>query len=200
MIELRTIPNAIDQAGSVRKVVENLFYGWGYNAYREENKLRADDALIRNELSGLLGHSREAIHGLELAWRREHLPPPTREHPFPDKAAVAVAQALERQQRDVEEIEIAIRNAAVPENDRVWQRHRSEGVVLEKLRDADLRLAEAVITMASDIAIACENAIPSDPAPRFAVEGVRASLEARQRALQVMLTDGPDATPSPGDA
>ncbi|MDA8093562.1 MAG: hypothetical protein M0T84_06535 [Betaproteobacteria bacterium] len=194
MIELRTIPNAIDEAGSVRKLVENLFYGWGYNAYREENKLRADDALIRNELSGLLGQSRDAVRRLEMAWRRERLPPPSREHPFPDKAAMEVARALERQQKAIEEIETSIRNAAVPENDRVWQRHRNERIVLEKLRDADLRLAEAVVTMVSDIALRCESTNASDPVPQLRAEAVKEALEERGRALQVILAGGPDAT------
>jgi hypothetical protein len=34
-------------AGALRQVATNLLYGWGYNFYRIENQLRADDRLVR---------------------------------------------------------------------------------------------------------------------------------------------------------
>ena len=39
--------------GPLRQVAINLFYGWGYNFYREENQLRADDQLIRSKAAWL---------------------------------------------------------------------------------------------------------------------------------------------------
>lgn len=93
-MDLKSTVNPVDAAGPVKATLSNLFYGWEYNFYRKENQLRADDLLIRSKISELLGQSREHLRELEADFRRERLAPPTREHPFPDRAAVATAQAL----------------------------------------------------------------------------------------------------------
>ena len=146
-MELKHVANPVEEAGSARQVLSNLFYGWGYNFYRRENQLRADDLLIRSKLSELLGESRAHMASLEAVYRREHLPPPTREQPFPDSVAVAEAQALQRVQREIEGLETAIRTASVPEMDRVHQRHRNEGDVLEKLVVVDSSMVEAALAL-----------------------------------------------------
>ena len=146
-MEMKTTPNPIEAAGPAKRVLSNLFYGWGYNFYRRENQLRADDLLIRGKLSELLGECRAHLGAVEAAFRHEHLPPPTREHPFPDPAAVAAVQALQHRQRDIEALETAIRNAPVPEMDRIYQRHRTERDTLEKLVAVDGDLVSAVVAL-----------------------------------------------------
>ncbi|MDA8348325.1 MAG: hypothetical protein M0038_05910 [Pseudomonadota bacterium] len=146
-MELKSTANPIEAAGPVKQVLANLFYGWGYNFYRRENQLRADDLLIRGKLSELLGQCRAHAAALESDFRREHLPAPTREHPFADPAAVSVAQALERAARRIETLETAIRTAAVPEMDRIHQRHRNERTTLEQLVAADGDLVLAVVSL-----------------------------------------------------
>ncbi|MFC5581102.1 hypothetical protein [Rhodanobacter terrae] len=146
-MELKTTPNPIDDAGTAKQAVSNLFYGWGYNFYRRENQLRADDLLIRSKLSELLGQCRAHLGALEAAFRREHLPPPTREHPFPDQAAVTNAQALQRLQCDIEHLETTLRTASVPEMDRIHQRHRDERDTLETLVAIDSDMVWAVVTL-----------------------------------------------------
>jgi hypothetical protein len=146
-MELKSTANPIDAAGPVKQVLANLFYGWGYNFYRRENQLRADDLLIRGKLSELLGQCRTHAAALESDFRRAHLPPPTRQQPFPDAAAVSAAQALERAVRKIETLETAIRNAPVPEMDRIHQRHRNERTTLEQLVAADGDLVLAVVTL-----------------------------------------------------
>lgn len=136
-MELKTTENPIDAAGPAKQVLSNLFYGWGYNFYRKENQLRADDLLIRAKVSEMLAAIRAHLAGLERDWRREHLPAPTREHPFPDAAAVATAQALQRAQQSVESLETKVRTAPVPEMDRVTQRHVNEHDALERLASVD---------------------------------------------------------------
>jgi len=42
----------------LEKIAVNLFYGWGYNFYRLENQLRADDLTVRAKVGWLLGLSR----------------------------------------------------------------------------------------------------------------------------------------------
>jgi hypothetical protein len=146
-MELKSTANPIDAAGPVKQVLANLFYGWGYNFYRRENQLRADDLLIRGKLSDLLGQCRAHAAELESDFRREHLPPPTREHPFPDAAAVSAVQALERAARKIDTLETAIRTAPVPEMDRIHQRHRNERTTLEQLVAADSDLVLAVVNL-----------------------------------------------------
>ena len=182
-LTLTTLPNAIDQAGSVRKVVENLFYGWGYNAYRVANQRRADDLLIRNEISHLIGQAREDLRQEEMAWRQIHLPAPTRDHPFPDPEAVRQAGGWAHVQRALESLETEIRTAPVPENDRVWQRHRDEDATLADLREADLALAEVVLAALATLAPPAVGF--RETAPIAALEPVHAALARRSDRLCV---------------
>ncbi|WP_158917386.1 hypothetical protein [Caulobacter sp. S45] len=123
--------------GPLRQVAINLFYGWGYNFYRKENQLRADDQLVRAKACWLLGLSRGAVESAEAAYRREHLPPPSRANPYPDPAAVAGAQALERLSKAIGSTEAQIRNQPVPETDRMTQRYRQEAPTLVALEECD---------------------------------------------------------------
>ncbi|GGH15370.1 hypothetical protein [Silvibacterium dinghuense] len=127
-------------ANALQQVAINLFYGWGYNFYRTENQLRADDQLVRAKVSWLLGRARAAVEAGEVQWRREKLPPPSRAHPFPDAEAVAGAQALELLAREIGRLKGQIENLPVPENDRMTQRYRQEAATLEALALQDALL------------------------------------------------------------
>lgn len=120
-------------AGAIRKVATNLFYGWGYNFYRLENQLRADDQLVRAKAASLLGQAAASVAAAESDFRREFLPPPSREHPFPDIAVVASAQKIERLGAAIRDIELVIHQQPVPENDRMTQRYRKEAPTLQAL-------------------------------------------------------------------
>jgi hypothetical protein len=122
---------------AVSKIAVNLFYGWGYNFYRLENQLRADDQLIRAKVGWLLGEARASVERAESAYRREFLPPPSREKPRPDAAAVAGAQAIERLSKDIGAVAGQIRALPVPENDRMTQRYRQEAATLTRLGECD---------------------------------------------------------------
>jgi hypothetical protein len=124
----------------LEEIAVNLFYGWGYNFYRLENQLRADDLLIRNQVCGLLGRARGAVDAAESAYRRAFLPPPSREKPRLDPDAIANAQALERLSHAIGALEGQIRTQPVPENDRMTQRYRQEAATLQKLLECDMRL------------------------------------------------------------
>jgi hypothetical protein len=47
--------------GVLRQAAINLFHGWGYNFYRAENQLRADDQLVRSKAGWLLGLARASM-------------------------------------------------------------------------------------------------------------------------------------------
>lgn len=187
-MELKHVANPIGEAGAAKQVLSNLFYGWGYNFYRRENQLRADDLLIRGKLSELLGEGRAHIASLEAAYRREHLPPPTREQPFPDSVAVAQAQALQRVQRDIESLETTIRTASVPEMDRVHQRHQNEADVLEKLVAVDSDMVEASM-MLRDAILRIHDAAtaPAAVAEVLDTSAIRALWNRRQEVLSTLV-------------
>ena len=128
----------------LEQVAVNLFYGWGYNFYRLENQLRADDLVIRNQVCSLLGRARRSVDAAESAYRLAFLPPPTREKPRPDASAIAGAQALEKLSRDIGALEGQIRAQPAPENDRMTERYRQEATTLQKLLNCDMKLAGRV--------------------------------------------------------
>jgi len=127
-------------AGALRKVATNLFYGWGYNFYRVENQLRAEHQLVRPKPAWLLGLAMASIDAAEIEYRREFLPAPSRAKPFPDAASVASAQHLERLARAIGALESTILHQPVPENDRMTQRYRQEAATLVTLIEFDHQL------------------------------------------------------------
>jgi hypothetical protein len=125
----------------LEQIAVNLFHGWGYNFYRLENQLRADDLAIRAKVGWLLGLARAGVDSAESAYRRKFLPAPTREKPRPDAAAVEGAQTLERLSGEIGALEGQIRAQPVPENDRMTQRYRQEAATLQRLIVCDIALA-----------------------------------------------------------
>lgn len=128
-------------ADRLEQIAINLFYGWGYNFYRLENQLRADDLMLRAKVGALLGAARHAVEAAEGEWRRTRLPPPSREKPRPDPEAVAGAQRLERLSAAIGARAGQISAQPVPEGDRMTQRHRSEAGGLAALLACDRVLA-----------------------------------------------------------
>ena len=129
---MSAIPDFYDTS-RLEQTAINLFHGWGYNFYRVENQLRTDDQTIRAKTSWLLGLARRSVESAEAAYRRDRLPPPSRDAPRPDPAAVAGAQAIERLSRAIGAVEGQIRAQPVPENDRMRQRYRGEAETLARL-------------------------------------------------------------------
>ena len=127
-------------AGLVQQLATNLFYGWGYNFYKAENQLRADDQLVRAKCVFLLNETAASVGAAEAAFRREHLPPPTRAKPYPDADAVAGAQKLERLHAELVALAARIQNLPAPESDLVFKRYREEATTLLLLLDRDAQL------------------------------------------------------------
>jgi hypothetical protein len=66
---------------------------------------------------------------------------PTREHPFPDRAALQAAKDLAAVADDLSQRASAVRAQEVPPEDRVYHRLRSHGTLLDVLIACDARLA-----------------------------------------------------------
>lgn len=126
--------------GILDQQVVNLFYGWGYNFYRVENQLRADDQLVRAKACSFLGEARAAVVRAEAEFRRTRLPQPSRAKPFPDASVVGEAQSLERLSGAIGLLEGQMRNQPAPESDRMSELYRREGDFLLQLVQADHRL------------------------------------------------------------
>ncbi|HWB58297.1 MAG TPA: hypothetical protein VG733_02350 [Chthoniobacteraceae bacterium] len=133
--------SAFYRTGPLQEVAVNLFYGWGYNFYRKENQLRADNLLIREKVGTLLGSAHKSVETAESDYRRENLPQLSREKPRHDPAAIAGAQMLERLSHSIGALQGLITAQPVPENDRMTQRHRQEAETLQRLTESDQQLA-----------------------------------------------------------
>jgi hypothetical protein len=150
-MELKVIINPIDQAGPARRLLSNLFYGWGYSFYRRENELHADDLLIRGKLSQLLRDSRMHLFLLHQAFLRKHLPP-DRGRSFPNPGAVGMGMALERAQRELETMETTVRTAVAPEIGYIGRHDREERATLAALVALDGEALLALVTLRDAIA------------------------------------------------
>jgi hypothetical protein len=171
-------------AGLLRQVATNLFYGWGYNFYRVENQLRADDQLVRSKASSLLGIAMASLSEAEAAYRRQFLPSPTRAKPFPDKAAIAAAQQLEQLAKEVGSLEALIQQQPVPENDRVTQRFRLEAPTLKALIHYDEQLVGQCDLLRSMVKGKDGSAILAKlPDLEGGVEAIRGTLQSRESLL-----------------
>ncbi|MFP5228903.1 MAG: hypothetical protein ACLGXA_14885 [Acidobacteriota bacterium] len=171
-------------AGVLRQLATNLFYGCGYNFYRVENQLRADDQLIRSKAASLLGEAVASVSAAESAYRSEFLPPPTRAKPFPDAAAVADAQHLENLGRGIAALEAALQHQPVPANDRMSQRYRDEAPTLQNLLQQDERLVGQCELMRSTV----ESRDPATilrkrPDLEAGLEAIRTTLRERELLL-----------------
>ncbi|MGH8181770.1 MAG: hypothetical protein ACRETR_12425 [Steroidobacteraceae bacterium] len=150
-MELRVIVNPINGAGPAKRLLSNLFYGCGYNFYRFDRELLADDLLIRGKLSTLLRECRAHLTCLETAFRNQYRAANGGDYSFLSPAALATAQALLSAQRDLDAMETAIRNTAVPEFAR-FDRGREMRGALEELVMLDGDVVLALVTLRDAVA------------------------------------------------
>jgi hypothetical protein len=148
IMELKVITNPIHQACPARRLLSNLFYGWGYNFYRREDDLQADDLLIRAKLSQLLCDSRTRLLSLHAAFVRKHLPPGARANP----SVVDMGTALEGAERQLQALELAVLSASTPEPGGTRRRDREQLGKLATLVALDGEALLALVTLRDAIA------------------------------------------------
>ena len=129
-----------------------LLNGYGYNWYRLDNQLRADDLLIRARASEHLAAAAARLREIEARYRRDHVPTPTREHPDPDPDRLAAVRRIRAATDRVLDIDTRLRGAAVPPDDKIWQRHRDELDSLWRLSECDVVLVGAAKELAGIVA------------------------------------------------
>jgi hypothetical protein len=171
-------------AGVLRQIATNLFYGWGYNFYRKENQLRADDQMVRSKAASLLGEAMTHVGAAESDYRREFLPAPSRAKPFPDAEAVASAQKLERLAKTIGAVEAQLQHQPAPENDRMTQRYRQEAPTLAKLIEFDERLVGQCELLRKAVSDADAPALLKSMSDLEAgLDAIRETLRNREQAL-----------------
>lgn len=166
------------------QVAINLFHGWGYNFYRRENQLRADDLMVRAKVGAMLGAARAGVDAAEGAYRREHLQAPSREHPRPDPAALADAGKLEALSQSLGALEGQIRALPAPENDRMTERHRSEADTLVRLIAVDTVMVARAEQLRAELSTADAAWLLANQA---AIAGAVAVLQAQLQVRRDML-------------
>jgi len=169
---------------TLRQFAVNLFYGYGYNFYREENQLRSDDQRIRRMVSELLQRARKALSEAESRYRREKFPPPSRKNPFPPASAQADARRLEALATAVSALDGEIAHLPVPENDFMTRHFRNEADTLRQLSEKDVELvgqaqalAQIVEGSSLDVLVASADQIEA------AIRAVKDKLLERQTLL-----------------
>ena len=171
-------------ADPIEQIAINLFYGWGYNFYKVENQLRADEQMIRAKASWLLGEGATAVSAAESDYRREFLPAPTRAKPFPDAEAVASAQKLERLHRGLIALEQFLHQLPAPENDRMTQRYRLEAPTLANLIHFDtLLVGQCELMRKSVTGVDAQNILTALPDLEAGIAAIRATLHDREAVL-----------------
>ena len=137
-----------------------LLNGYGYNWYRLDNQMRADDLLVRSRASEHLESAAAQLRDLEGRYRRKYLPPPTREHPGPDPQHLAAARQFRAVAERILEIDTRLRGAAVPSDDKIWVRQRGELETLRRLGKCDVvlvagakELADLVAELPADVGL-----------------------------------------------
>ena len=91
-----------------------LLNGYGYNWYRLDNQMRADDPLVRSRASEHLERAAARLRDLEGRCPRKYLPPPTREHPAPDPQHIAAARQFRAIADRILEIDTRLRVLPYP--------------------------------------------------------------------------------------
>ena len=129
-----------------------LLNGYGYNWYRQDNRMRADDLLIRSRASEHLASAAAALRDREGRFRRKYLPPPTRQHPDPDPQHLAAVQQFRAVVDRILDIDTKVRGGAVPSEDKIWLRHRDEIDTLRRLGECDAILVAAAKELADTVA------------------------------------------------
>ena len=134
------MPDLPGQNNPLYRIGVMLLNGYGYNWYRRDNQMRADDLLVRSRASEHLEGAAAHLRDLEGRYGSKYLPPPTREHPDADPQQLAAARQFRAVRERILDIDTALRGAPVPPDDKVWLRHRTELDTLRRLGECDAML------------------------------------------------------------
>lgn len=166
-----------------------LLSGRGFNYYKAENRARADDLLVRERAAGALSTAVGMLSNLHGAYRRQYVPPPSRENPFPPAEESRRAQDILALRDRLANLGSLIRGMSAPTQDRIWRRFRQELDLLERLLHADSLLIDYADRASARIDALTPETWREGPA-RAEIEGMVSEMERsardRQSLLQIM--------------
>jgi hypothetical protein len=122
--------------------LEHLMLGYGFNFYRTENQLRADDLLIRQRAGTSLGQAAAHLEQLSQQFQRICIPAASREHPYPPAELMERLNKLRRLRQRIMDQTSALHGMSAPAQDKIWQRLRNEQILLHTLLQADIALLQ----------------------------------------------------------
>lgn len=184
------MPDLPGESGRLRRIGVMLLNGYGYNWYRAENRMRADDLLIRSRASEHLGNAAARLRDIEARYRRRYLPPPTRQRPDPDPQHLAAVRQFRALADRLLDAETRLRGGAAPADDKIWRRHRRESDTLRLLCECDALLVGAAKEV-EDVVAGLPPEAGLDAAAERRIEErlgeVAAALAQRNEVLAVIL-------------
>ena len=90
-----------------------------------EQNLRAGCKVVQDKAISHLQQFKTIIKELDANYRKEFLPPPSREQPFPNKNAIAFAKSLTDLKTKLEQKEVMVRNSINPNDDNIARKYRN---------------------------------------------------------------------------
>jgi hypothetical protein len=148
------------------------------DVYSDKGRLRSDDLLIRERVGHGLAAAAASVRQLISTWRRDRVPPSTRQQPFPPAEVMEPIRRAERLVAQIEDTSAMVRGLPLLNSDKVWNRVRSAG--LDELLQFDWTLvgeADALATEAGRAAALDELDIPAQEARLRKIREVMADRE-----------------------
>jgi hypothetical protein len=130
---------------------------WGYDFENPVGVLRENDAIVRQRARDAFLEAAKRIETIASHYKAEHVPPVSREHPFPDPKDALVLDRAHKTASRLRAYAGELAAMEMPAKDHVSRRVRDEEQTLASLVSLDIRLvvaargiADRVASLASD--------------------------------------------------
>jgi hypothetical protein len=125
---------------TLARQLDQLLGAEGFSQYRSQQRVRADDQMVRERATRALSESVGVLTTLHAGFQRAYIPPATRQNPFPPADEMQRSTAILALRDRLVNTGAIIRGMPLPGVDRVWQQVRTGGDVLWQLLAFDYQL------------------------------------------------------------
>jgi hypothetical protein len=153
------------------------------DVYSEKGRLRSDDQLIRQRVNRGLTEATARIRELISVWRKDRVPPSTREQPFPPAEVMEPIRRAERLIRTIDDAAALVKGLPVLNRDKVWDRVRRIG--LEDLLQFDWTLVGESDELAPELDRVAELDQIDVAGAEARLRNIRDTVGERQRYLEI---------------
>ncbi|HEY3907517.1 MAG TPA: hypothetical protein VGM14_26665 [Streptosporangiaceae bacterium] len=153
------------------------------DVYSAKGRLRADDQLIRQRVNRGLTEATAKLRELTSRWRKDRVPPSTREQPFPPAEVMEPMRRAERLIRTIDDAAALVKGLPVLNQDKVWDRVRRIG--LEDLLQFDWTLVGESDELARELDRVAELDQIDVAGAEARVRNIRDIVGERQRYLEI---------------